>query len=187
MACCPLSTGWKWGWRVWAGGKGPQTYWSSAVPSEACSPSRGSRRRLWSDRWPQGTARWLLQMCFCWWAASAHVPRAGWRGSRPLGNRSPCSRGASTWWWSSRPSPPQTAGPWEGELYLTDKSQPVIFNSCWGLFLKSQFPGFLRYRAIHRASHSRAKFSLLIREYAFLGYIFVVQSYCLHVTFKAFM
>lgn len=119
--------------------KGPQTYWLPAVPSEACSPSPGSRRRLWSDKWPQGTARWLPQRCSCWRAASAHAPRAGWRGSHPHGNRLLDSLGVSTWWWSSHLSPPQTAGPWEGELYLTDKSQAVIRNSCWGLFLKNQF------------------------------------------------
>ena len=153
---CPLAVRVK----KWGGGAvGSRTYWWSVLLLEACSPSRGSQQRPWSGRWPPGTALRLPQSCSCWRAAAARALQAGWRGSRPRGNRSRHSRGVSTWWWSSRLSLPQTAGPGEGELYLIDESQLVIHHACWRLFLKSQFPELSE--ATHRASHSRARLGFI--------------------------
>lgn len=138
---------------------GSRTYWLSVLLLEACSPCRGSQQRLWSDTWPRGSAPWFLQRCSCWWAAAVRALRACGRGSHPRGNRSLHCQGVSTWWWPSRPSLPRTAGPGEGELYLTDKNQLVIHNSGWRLFLKSQFPE--SHEATHRASHPRATLSFI--------------------------
>jgi hypothetical protein len=115
----------------------PGTYWWSVVPSEDCFPCPGAQQRLWRGTWPQGTAQWFQQRYFCWQAASAHVPRAGWQAGPPHGIQTPHYQEGSTWWWLSHQSVPQTVGPSEGGRYLADKSdESVSHNSHWRLMLE---------------------------------------------------